>query len=165
MKSSNEGQDGVNGATTARDASSFDITPMSHFDLSNGLPKCLRQNNMMLFNKQKDQLQLKSTFEADLFPESGVICINKFQESDHESNSQGKDNVQIRPSIINIVEKVGNDMMSQESSVESQGTCIRVMDNSLPKLQNETNYYQRKSSFEDSTKRENPSLVKSIGEH
>jgi hypothetical protein len=49
----NEAQDGGNGATTAREASSFDITPMSHFDLSNGLPKCLRQNNMLLF-KQKE---------------------------------------------------------------------------------------------------------------
>ena len=58
----NEGLD-VNGATTARDASSFDITPMSHFDLSNGLPKCLRQKNILLFNKQQ-------TLETELFQDS-----------------------------------------------------------------------------------------------
>ena len=31
-----------NGGNTGREASSFDYTPLSHFDLSNGLPKCLR---------------------------------------------------------------------------------------------------------------------------
>lgn len=35
-----------NGAITGREASSFDYTPtLSQFDLSNCLPKCLRENN------------------------------------------------------------------------------------------------------------------------
>jgi hypothetical protein len=38
------------------------------------------------------------------------------------------------------------------------------MNNSLPKIQNDTAYYQRNSSLDDSTKRENPSFVKSQGE-
>jgi hypothetical protein len=96
-----------NGAITGRE--SVDFTPMSHFDLSNGLPKCLRQNNMFPFNKPKEG-KLKSGEEPFLRQVDDYINVNRISGL---SNDRLVVAVDTRPSIFNIVEK---DLCSQDSN-------------------------------------------------